>query len=572
MASSDREGWTAAMRAEWKSLQDMKAVRPATLTERQTQPKTIGSKWVFKTKRDANNKVMRFKCRLVAQGFTQRAGRDYDETYAPVISYTSVRILLAIAVQHDLELTTFDVETAFLHAPLDRVQFILAPKGLDGVKEGTLMVCERALYGLKQSGRLWNKLFVAIIERLGFTACRYGDACVFVCARPDGRAIYIGIFVDDLILTHDRRDAAFAETIKQQLAAAIKIKQLPSSSRLLGMVIDRDRPQGTLHLHQAPYVSRLLEQFGFANAKPELTPESTSKAAHPLSTSQSQSDSISSSVSAASSAATQLSAASAPTPLTMETLRAAIGSLSFLANTTRLDVAHSVNMTARQQSDPTAATLQQVARIFRYLVETPTRGLLFTRNSPSIGLGYISFSDADWAGSEDARSTSGDIGLMAGAAVYWSCSKQSVIAQSSSEAEYVAANASARNIAATRSFLTELLLPLSVPTVLLIDNQTAIRMALDDDRAARRKHINVKHHYIRDKMNQAEIKLEWIPTQDQLADLLTKALPRATFASLRDQSMGLTQNEAAVQQLASLSHSSSSAQPRAATAATSLFS
>jgi hypothetical protein len=229
-------------------------------------------------------------------------------------------------------------------------------------------------------------------------------------------------------------------------------------------------------------------------------------------------------------------------------------------------------MTARQQSDPTAATLQQVARIFRYLVETPTRGLLFTRNSPSIGLGYISFSDADWAGSEDARSTSGDIGLMAGAAVYWSCSKQSVIAQSSSEAEYVAANASARNIAATRSFLTELLLPLSVPTVLLIDNQTAIRMALDDDRAARRKHINVKHHYIRDKMNQAEIKLEWIPTQDQLADLLTKALPRATFASLRDQSMGLTQNEAAVQQLASLSHSSSSAQSRAATAATSLFS
>ena len=109
-----------------------------------------------------------------------------------------------------------------------------------------------------------------------------------------------------------------------------------------------------------------------------------------------------------------------------------------------------------------------------------------------------------------------------------------------------------------RQFLSELLIPSPVPTVLLIDNQTAIRMALDDNRAPRRKHINVKHHYIRDKMSEAEIKLEWIHTSNQLADLLTKPLPRATFAILRDKVMGFVENEDAVKHLASLSRSARS--------------
>ena len=550
--SPDREKWRAAMRAEQNSLQEMKAIRPATLAERQSHPQTIGSKWVFKTKRDANNVVTRFKCRLVAQGYTQRAGRDYDETYAPVISYPSVRVLLAIAVQFDLDIGIYDVETAFLHAPLDRVQFIRAPKGFDGVPEGTLLVCERALYGLHQSGRLWNQMFVKHLEQAGFKSCSQ-DSCVFVHRTSQGRAVYAGIFVDDMIMMHDRRDQSFVDSIKQKLAASIKIKELPSSNRLLGMVIERDRAASQLHLHQGPYVKRIVQQFGFTGCKTELTPESTAKSAI-----ESQAESSVSSPPAAP------SGDSVPTALTMETLRAAIGSLSYAATSVHPELAHSVNMAAREQSAPTTLTLQRVNRMFRYLAGEPARGLLFTRNPSSIGLGFHAFSDADWGGSSsDGKSTSGDLGVMAGAAVYWSCKKQTTVAQSSTEAEYIAANESARNVTAMRQFLSELLIPSPVPTVLLIDNQTAIRMALDDNRAPRRKHINVKHHYIRDKMSEAEIKLEWIHTSNQLADLLTKPLPRATFAILRDKVMGFVENEDAVKHLASLSRSarSSSSSP-----------
>ena len=146
--------------------------------------------------------------------------------------------------------------------------------------------------------------------------------------------------------------------------------------------------------------------------------------------------------------------------------------------------------------------------------------------------------------------------MMAGGPVWWQSSKQTTVAQSSTEAEYIAANEAARLIMATRNLLAELHFPQPHATPLFIDNRTSIRMALEDGQHARRKHINVKHHYIRELIENESISVHWISTENQLADLLTKALPRDTFKTLRDKAMGLQSNSDAVSQLPSFSHGS----------------
>jgi hypothetical protein len=151
----------------------------------------------------------------------------------------------------------------------------------------------------------------------------------------------------------------------------------------------------------------------------------------------------------------------------------------------------------------------------------------------------IAFSDADWAGdSADARSTSGILLKLGGAGVLWSSSKQSNVALSSSEAEYIAASETGREIVAMRIMLAELGEAQDTPTPLCIDNDTAIRMALEEGNHGRRKHINVKHHYLRELANDKLVVLEWVPTSEQQADILTKATSRSQFFAMRDLVMG----------------------------------
>jgi hypothetical protein len=149
------------------------------------------------------------------------------------------------------------------------------------------------------------------------------------------------------------------------------------------------------------------------------------------------------------------------------------------------------------------------------------------------------YSDSDWAGdTPSGRSTTGIILKLAGAAINWFSQKQSCVAQSSTEAEYIAANEAARDVHWARVFLSEIDCAQPKPTPLFIDNSTAIRMALEEGNTSRRKHINVKHHYVREQAAEGFIDLQWIPTAEQQADIMTKALALEQFTLLRDLVMG----------------------------------
>jgi hypothetical protein len=477
---------------------------------------------------------------LVVRGFQQRPLIDYDSTYSATVSYKAIRITLAYPAAYDLELKTMDVETAYLHAPLDRELFMEIPPSFTNVPASAVaLVLDKSLYGLHQSGKLWNTMLMQLLINIGFVAGKFGDQCTFTLRTRTKQLIIFDVFVDDILYAYDKKDEEQMEEIKSKLKKKLKIKDLGDATSILGMRITRDRAARTLEIDQEQYIRQCCDLLNVSKLKPMLTPEniaashrrSSAASAAPTSDDSDSSDDDSSSDDEPSSG----------TPLTLGNYRTAVGMLGYAASACRPDVAHAYSMAARQQQNPTPQDLQAVIHAFRYLSGTASLSLRYS--SSSIPPQLVAYSDADWAGdASDARSTSGSILSLGGAAVSWSCTKQQNVALSSSEAEYIAASETAREIAWLRVFLAELGQAQADPTPLRIDSDTAFRMALEEGNQGRRKHINVKHHYIRELVTDELIHLEWVPTADQQADIMTKATSRKQFFKLRDLVMGHAQS------------------------------
>lgn len=530
MAASDAAHWREAERAEQQSLEDMHVYE--FVTEVPKGAKLLDSKPVYKRKRRHDGSVARYKNRVVARGFLQRAGIDYDATFSPVVKYKTLRVMLAIAALEDLELKTMDVETAFLHADLDRPLYMKIPAGFSNVPKGAVALkLNKSLYGLHQSGLLWNAMLTQALIDAGFSAGKNGDQCTFIKRTRSGQLIILAVFVDDIIYMFNKTDEEEMEKIKFELMRKFKIKDLGDATSMLGMQIKRDRAARTLELDQQQYIIQCCDLLGLSSLKPTLTPENIAAS------SRSSARSASAPPASANDDDSNSSSIKGVGKLTLSNYRSAVGMLGYAALATRPDVAHAYSMAARQQQDPSPADLQAVAHAFRYLLATSSLPLRYSIDSDNTKL--AAYSDADWAGdSSDARSTSGSVIKLGGAAVSWESTKQSNVALSSTEAEYIAASETARELVWFRVLLAEIGKAQAAPTPLRIDNETAIRMALEDGNQGRRKHINVKHHYLRELVTDGFVTLEWVPTAEQQADILTKATSRKQFFAIRELIMG----------------------------------
>ena len=198
---SDWPQWQQAMQKEQDSLRERKVYTIAPSVPRGSR--TIDTKWVFKLKRDSSGKPVRYKARLVVRGFQQREGVDFDQVYAPTVSYSSLRLLLAIAAAEQLEITAMDVETAYLYAPLEPQHkiFISTPVGFTGPETNNILRLDRALYGLKQGAHQWNRILDQALRNLGFSATTFYDECVYTKASRSGKLIYVTVYVDGIL--HD---------------------------------------------------------------------------------------------------------------------------------------------------------------------------------------------------------------------------------------------------------------------------------------------------------------------------------------------------------------------------------
>ena len=268
-ASPDREKWQSAMKKEMESLKDNNVWE---LVELPKDRKAVGSKWVYKVKTDADSSVERYKARLVAQGFSQKYGTDYDETFCPVVRLESFRTIIALAVQHGLKLHQVDVTTAFLNGELEEEVYMRQPEGF--IAEGQEhLVCElkKSIYGLKQSPRCWNTVLHNQLTLMGFVQAD-SDPCVY--RDSGGEAFFIRVYVDDIILAG--RSEKKIKEVKDALTMKFNVKDMGELHYFLGMKIQQCEESGDTWLGQPAYVERLLEKSGMDESKPVSTPVDTS--------------------------------------------------------------------------------------------------------------------------------------------------------------------------------------------------------------------------------------------------------------------------------------------------------
>lgn len=352
--------WLAAMGDEMESLYKNQtwelAIKPA-------GRKIVTCKWVFKKKEGISPaEGIKYKARLVARGFTQREGIDYNEIFSPVVRHTSIRVLLAIVAHQDLELEQLDVKTAFLHGELEEEIYMAQPEGfLVPEKEDYACKLKKSLYGLKQSPRQWYKRFDSFMVELGYIRSPY-DCCVYHNKFEDGSMIYLLLYVDDMLIAS--RNRADIQKLKGLLSAEFEMKDLGAAQKILGMEIYRDRGQKKLFLSQKGYIHKVLSRFGMSTAKPLSTPS-----------------------------ASQLFLTLAPQSEAEKEYMAkvpyssAVGSLMYAMVCTRPDLAHAVSVVSRFMANPGKDHWIAVKRIFRYLRGTSDVGLIYGSDTKCLSLG-----------------------------------------------------------------------------------------------------------------------------------------------------------------------------------------
>lgn len=491
MRSPHAQQWREAMDAEMESLH---ANGTWELEQLPPGSKALPCKWVFKVKQHADGSIERFKARVVAKGFMQREGIDFNEVYAPTSRMCTMRTLLALAVANGWHIRHLDVKTAFLHGVLEETIYMHQPPGY--VTDPKL-VCHlrKSLYGLRQAPRAWYCKLKATLEGMGFTAST-ADPSLYTRQTAEG-PVHLVVWVDDIIVFSPNA----ADEVVSALQSVFDVRDLGQATNVLGMQLVYDRTARTLHLSQPRLITELLERYSMTDAKPRSVPLSP---------------------------ATKLTRTEPGKEL--DTARfpysALVGSLQYIAVCTRPDIAFTASMLGRHSANPGEEQWQAAKESLRYLVRTAQYGLRYHGSSEVV----YGFCDADFAGDiSTRRSTTAFVIMCNGAAISWQSRLQPTTAASTTEAEYMAANAATREMLWLRNLLYDLgMQPGSMQ--ISSDSQGALGLMRNPVLSQQSKHIDVLYHFVRDRIALGQVHFSYVNTSDMLADLLTKALPAPKHA------------------------------------------
>ncbi|KAJ9532898.1 hypothetical protein QJQ45_011004 [Haematococcus lacustris] len=447
---------------------------------------------MLKIKRDATGAIEKFKARLVAKGFMQVSGVDVGDVYAPVSKHTTLRALLALAAARDMEVHQIDVEAAFLNGTLqpDEVIHIQEPEGFEEGSRNTVCRLQKALYGLRQAPRAWHAKLKQELEGMGFCVSE-SDPALFMLPRPSG-TVYLLVYVDDCLLCTEKGDFDSLDFVKQRLSSVFGIKDLGQTRWFLGMQISRNRAQGTLQLDQQQYIKELLSTYSMTEAHSKAVPMAPG---------------------------TKLVKEGDALDTVHHSYSALVGSLLYLSCCTRPDIAYAVGALARHMAAPTQQHWTAAKAVLSYLKSTASQGLVFGGNDSLQG-----YCDADYAGDKDtARSTTGYVFTLHGAAISWSSRLQPTVAMSTAEAEYMAASGAVKEAVWLRKLMQNLGLPGTCVNI-MCDNQAALQLLNNPMASARSKHISVHHHFARERAARGEVMFTYCSTSEMVADVMTKPL------------------------------------------------
>ncbi|TFY64067.1 hypothetical protein EVJ58_g2864 [Rhodofomes roseus] len=473
----ERGKWLKAAQDEVQSL-----VQNGTFELVQLPPgrKAIGSQWVFRVKRNADGSIERYKGRLVAKGFSQRPGFDYNETFAPTPKWASIRAILVLAALEDLELESVDIFSAYLNGELKEEVYMQQPEGFEQKTPDWVWRLLKALYGLKQA-----------VDFAGTRSC----TSVWVYLR-DGVRIIIPVFVDDITIA--AKSKAAIQRVKDDLRMHFKLRDLGPTSWLLGVKIERDRTKHSLSISQQQYALDVLERYGFANCDPVSTPMEPGL---------------------------HLSAEMAPKTLSevreMQNIPydQAVGSLFYLGHRT-----HMGNL-GRFTKNPGMTHWKAVKHLFRYIKGSLDYKLTYSPASNSEL--FASYTDADHAGCPDTgRSISGYVIKMGTGAISWSSHLQTIVALSTTEAEFVAAVSAGQEFLWLRNLLTELGFDVSLASKLRIDSLSTLSIAKNFEHHGCIKHLDLRFYWLKDEVAKGRIEIIHLRTSDMPADILTKSLAK----------------------------------------------
>jgi hypothetical protein len=446
----------------------------------------------------------------VAKGFSQKYGVDFTEIFSPVMSATSFRILVAISVLLGLHMEQGDVETAFLNAELSETIYMEQPEGFVS-KSNPRQVCKlnKSIYGLKQSPREWySTISKFFIDELKLKRNRM-DSCIFSRIFDDGSVLIVGIYVDDIIICASNQ--CHVQFVKGKLQERFRLSNIGNLKYCLGIQVQKDN-KGGITLNQDSFISRTLKKFGMAECKGSKTPmmlnQSLSKEGEECEEE--------------------------------FAYREIIGSCMYAMIMTRPDIAFTLSQLSRFLDCYNRDHVVAAKRLLRYLKETVTTGIRYSRPETFSGtLKLSAYCDADWGGSiDDSRSTSGYVIFLNGCAIIWKSSKQSLVALSSAEAEYVALAHCVQESLWISQLIQDLGLRFDEKISIFEDNQACIKIAKNASSSTKTKHIRMRYHFVKELIEEKKIEIHWTDSESNIADVFTKSLGKLSLEALK-QKLGL---------------------------------
>lgn len=485
--STEAKEWHEAIGKEMQAMEDHKVWK---LIPRPKNMKVIKNKWIYNLKNTTNNDAVKFKARLVAVGCTQKEGTDYMESFSPVIKMESFRALIAISSTKRMHIKQYDVKTAYLYGNLDKPVFMEQPEGfITRKKKDYVCKIEKSIYGLPQSGRHWNEKFDETLKGIGLKNIPE-DPCVYKLEK-NKRLLIVGIYVDDCIVMGT--DEAIINETMSKLKRTFEIEEIRGEIKFLNIEV-KETTDG-IHLSQETYINKILEKYGLEVCNISKTPVAYQQNLDEY----------------------------ADSPTVDKTFyQELIGSIMYLAVSTRPDISFAVSHLSQYCRDPRKVHLEAVKRVYRYVKGTKEYCLKFGRH----GLKLQASTDASWNTTVDAKSYSGYVVKMGNNLISWKSRKQTLVAMSTCEAELIALCEGTREVIWLRNMLNSLEITdeHDVP-VMHTDSKAAMDWIHKNNVTNRTKHVNRIYYFIRDEVKNKRLQIQHVHTEHMEADILTKGLP-----------------------------------------------
>ncbi|RMZ79296.1 hypothetical protein DV736_g6685, partial [Chaetothyriales sp. CBS 134916] len=484
--------FTAAIKQEWDNICAMKTIQFVNRNEARSRPLPLT--WVFKYKFDKQGYLHKFKARICVRGDLQPISDK--EIYAATLAAKSFRILMALAARWDLEIKQLDTVNAFPNSELDEEVYIELP---DGFKQrGIIGRLLRALYGLRRSPLLWQKLLSKVLIELGLQQAAE-EPCLFI-----NDWLIVFFFVDDIVSMYRQSDTEKAVQFTKQLTGHFQMRDLGDLRWFLGIRVARDREKRLIWLSQDSYIENIAVRFALDKQKGY---PSTPLPIEPLESSLESADDA-----------------------TVHLYQRKIGSIMYAAVITRPDVAQAAAKLARFLTNPSSAHMEAANRCIQYLYRTRELGIRYDGEQTDGELAV--YTDASFADdTTDRKSSQGYLMTLYGGPIAWKAGKQATVTTSSTEAELLALTAVSKEAVATIRLFAEMRYIPGDKLRIRCDNRQTIRLVNSELPRLQTalRHVDIHSNWARQEVQNGTFTVEYLPTAEMPADGLTKALPKVKF-------------------------------------------